>query len=287
MQLIAEAYDLLKTVGGMTNKEISKTFETWNKGPLASFLVELTAQVLKIPDDRTNEGFLVDKILDKTGMKGTGKWTVQDALELGVAVPTISAAFDGRLLSGLKEQRERASETLGGISAADTTGGSPIAKEDLVEMVEKALLASKIVAYAQGMSILSTASERREWSLDLSKIARIWKGGCIIRAELLNDIQEAYKTDPTLPNLLLDPTLAKVVSDSAGSWRAVVAAATARGVAIPAISASLGYYDAYRRADSPANLVQAQRDAFGAHGYERKDMEGSFTSDWLKETEIK
>eukprot|EP00466_Bigelowiella_natans_P007929 jgi/Bigna1/92888/estExt_fgenesh1_pm.C_920001 len=286
MQLIAEAYDLLKNVGGLSNGEIATVFDTWQKGPLSSFLVELTANVLLKEDDEAagGGGQLVDKILDKTGMKGTGKWTVIDALELGVPVPTIASAFDSRLISGLKDQRVKTAGVLKRPNSAASTMGDGISKADLVDMIEQALLASKIVAYAQGMSILTKASAERNWDLDLAEIARIWKGGCIIRASLLDQIQAAFTRDNNLANLLLDPELATMVLGADSAWRKVVAMASERGIGIPAMSASLGYYDSMRRERLPANLVQAQRDAFGAHGYERVDMPGTFNSDWTTTT---
>ncbi|GAB5353218.1 hypothetical protein AAMO2058_000018600 [Amorphochlora amoebiformis] len=276
MQLIAEAYDILRTVGGMSNEEISEVFTELNEGPLESFLIELTAKLLKKKDDQTGNGELVDMVSDKTGMKGTGKWTVLDALELGVPVPTIAAALDGRLISGLQDLRLKAGDILKG----PTKNSPKFDKKALISSIQQALLASKIVAYAQGMSILSTASNLRGWELNLGEISRIWKGGCIIRAALLDDIRAAYARNPSLENLMMDPKLAQVLTHADEAWRTVVSAAVENGIAAPAISASLGYYDSFRRKKSSANLVQAQRDAFGAHTYERIDMPGSFTSNW-------
>jgi 6-phosphogluconate dehydrogenase len=277
MQLIAEAYDVLKSVGKLTNSELQQVFAEWNKGELLSFLVEITADIFGIKDDQ-GEGYLVDKVLDKTGMKGTGKWTVQQAAELSVAAPTIEASLDSRFLSGLKDERVAASKIFQG----DYTSDVPVDKAQLIEDVRKALYASKICSYAQGMNIIKAKSTEKGWGLNLGELARIWKGGCIIRASFLDRIKKAYDRNAELANLLIDPEFAQEIMDRQAAWRRVVCLAINNGVSTPGMSASLAYFDSYRRDRLPANLVQAQRDYFGAHTYERVDMPGSFHTEWYK-----
>jgi len=277
MQLIAEAYDVLKSVGKLTNSELQQVFAEWNKGELLSFLVEITADIFGIKDDQ-GEGYLVDKVLDKTGMKGTGKWTVQQAAELSVAAPTIEASLDSRFLSGLKDERVAASKIFQG----DYTSDEPVDKAQLIEDVRKALYASKICSYAQGMNIIKAKSTEKGWGLNLGELARIWKGGCIIRASFLDRIKKAYDRNAELANLLIDPEFAQEIMDRQAAWRRVVCLAINNGVSTPGMSASLAYFDSYRRDRLPANLVQAQRDYFGAHTYERVDMPGSFHTEWYK-----
>ncbi|KAK1308607.1 hypothetical protein QJS10_CPA09g00145 [Acorus calamus] len=280
MQLIAEAYDVLKTIGGLSNAELAETFNQWNSGELESFLVEITADIFKVKDELA-EGDLVDKILDKTGMKGTGKWTVQQAAELSIAAPTIAAALDSRYLSGLKEEREAASSVFESVGVSGPKLGS-VDKKRLVDDVRQALYASKICSYAQGMNLLRAKSNEKGWNLDLGELARIWKGGCIIRAAFLGRIKNAYDRDGALASLLVDNEFAKEMGSRQAAWRRVVGAAVASGIGCPAMSASLAYFDTYRRARLPANLVQAQRDLFGAHTYERVDRSGSFHTEWTK-----
>ena len=271
MQLIAEAYDVLRLAGGLNNDELAAVFSDWNGGELESFLIEITAQIFR---KRDGDGYLVDAILDKTGMKGTGSWTVQEAAAKAVPAVAISAALDGRFLSGLKDERVAAAKIL--------TGPTPTATADtgLIDDVRNALYASKICSYAQGMNLIRAASDEYGWDLNLGDIARIWKGGCIIRARFLDRIKQAYDTDPALKSLLVDPSFAADLIGRQASWRRVVGLAVANGIPVPGLSGSLAYFDSYRRERLPANLVQAQRDLFGAHTFERVDRPGSFHADW-------
>jgi 6-phosphogluconate dehydrogenase len=275
MQLIAEAYDILKNVGGLSNEELADTFDDWNKGELKSFLIEITAQIFAKKDPMTGH-HLVDMILDKSGQKGTGKWTVQQACEIAAPAPTIAGAVEARVVSALKDERQAAARLLKGV----TIPNGAIDRAKLVEDVRHALYASKICSYAQGMNILRTASHKYEWGLKLGRIARIWKGGCIIKAQFLDRIKSAFERDANLANLLVDKEFARELVERQPGWRRVVAKAAEAGVPIPTMSASLSYFDSYRRERLPANLVQAQRDFFGAHTYERVDRPGSFHSDW-------
>lgn len=281
MQLIAEAYDVLKSVGGLSNDELHQVFAEWNKGELLSFLVEITADIFTVKDEKTG-GYLVDKVLDKTGMKGTGKWTVQQAADLSVAAPTIEASLDSRFLSGLKEERVEASKVFktGGLN--DILNSHPVDKSKLVDDVRQALYASKICSYAQGMTLIQAKSTQKGWNLQLGELARIWKGGCIIRAIFLDRIKKAYDRNPNLANLLMDPEFAKEIIDRHTAWRRIISLAVNAGVSTPGMSASLAYFDSYRRERLPANLVQAQRDYFGAHTYERTDTDGAFHTEWFK-----
>ncbi|KAF3785585.1 6-phosphogluconate dehydrogenase decarboxylating 2 [Nymphaea thermarum] len=283
MQLIAEAYDVLKNVGGLSNAELAATFSDWNRGELESFLIEITADIFSVRDE-FGEGELVDKILDKTGMKGTGKWTVQQAAELSIAAPTIAASLDSRYLSGLKEEREEADRVFEEVGALGETLGRKrgIDKKALVDDVRQALYASKICSYAQGMNLLRAKSAEKGWNLNLGELARIWKGGCIIRAVFLDRIKKAYERNPRLANLMVDPEFAREMVQRQAAWRRVVGLAIEAGISTPGMSASLAYFDTYRRARLPANLVQAQRDLFGAHTYERVDRPGSFHTEWTK-----
>jgi 6-phosphogluconate dehydrogenase len=271
MQLIAEAYDVLRLAGGLSNDRLAEVFADWNAGELESFLIEITARIFR---KRDGDGYLVDAILDRTGMKGTGRWTVQEAAEKSVPAATIAAALDGRYLSGLKDERVRASRILTGPEA------SAAADPDLVDDVRNALYAAKICSYAQGMNLIRAASDEYGWNLKLGSIARIWKGGCIIRAAFLDRIKEAFDADPTLKSLLVDPGFAAELSARQASWRKIVVLAVSNGIPVPGLSGSLAYFDAYRRERLPANLLQAQRDLFGAHTFERVDREGSFHADW-------
>ncbi|VFQ66613.1 unnamed protein product [Cuscuta campestris] len=281
MQLIAEAYDVLKSVGKLSNAELHEVFSDWNKGELLSFLVEITADIFGIKDDKA-DGYLVDKVLDKTGMKGTGKWTVQQAAELSVAAPTIASSLDSRFLSGLKDERVEAAKTFRSGGIADVTADVIADKKQLVDDVRKALYASKICSYAQGMNLIRAKSAEKGWGLKLGELARIWKGGCIIRAVFLDRIKKAYDRNPDLRNLLVDEEFAREMIERQPAWRRVVCLAVSSGISIPGMSSSLAYFDTYRRERLPANLVQAQRDYFGAHTYERTDMPGSFHTEWFK-----
>ncbi|XP_009399426.3 6-phosphogluconate dehydrogenase, decarboxylating 1 isoform X1 [Musa acuminata AAA Group] len=281
MQLIAEAYDVLKSVGKLTNDELQHVFSEWNKGELLSFLIEITADIFGVKDDK-GDGHLVDKVLDKTGMKGTGKWTVQQAAELSVAAPTIAASLDSRFLSGLKEERVEAAKVFQSGGFSDVLESKPVDKAKLIDDVRQALYASKICSYAQGMNLIRAKSTEKGWDLKLGELARIWKGGCIIRAIFLDRIKKAYDRNAELSNLLVDPEFAKEILDRQSAWRRVVCLAINHGISTPGMSTSLAYFDTYRRERVSANLVQAQRDYFGAHTYERVDMPGSFHTEWFK-----
>jgi 6-phosphogluconate dehydrogenase len=270
MQLIAEAYAVLRAAG-LTPSDLAEVFGEWNEGELESFLIQITADIFRVRDAE-GEGFLVDHILDAAGQKGTGRWMSQDALELGVPIPTIDAAVWSRNISALKEERVDA----GGTRAAPALERTP----ELVEQVRQALYAAKICSYAQGMALLRTASQERDYGIDLSEMARIWKAGCIIRARLLGLIQSAFRNDPGLPNLMVEPSFGTQLAGAENAWRTVVTAAKAAGIPCPALGASLDYYDAYHSARLPANLIQAQRDYFGAHTYQRTDRGGVFHTRW-------
>ena len=276
MQLIAEAYDILRKVLKIDANELSKIFAEWNRGELESYLIELTSEVLTAADPETNRP-LVDVILDKAGQKGTGKWTAQVALDLAIPIPTIAAAIDARVLSSMKDERVKASKILG--SDGKRYEGD---KAPLIKSVRQALYASKICSYAQGMSLIAAGSKEWNWGINLKEMARIWKAGCIIRAKLLDDIMRAYERDPQNQNLLLEGEFTKRVLESEKGWRQAVRVAQEQGIPVPAMSASLAYFDAYRSANLPQNLTQAQRDFFGAHTYQRADSpEAGFVhSDW-------
>jgi len=275
MQLIAEAYDLLKNLGGLDNDALAQTFDRWNKSGLQSYLIEITAQIFKKKDD-DGKTFVVDKILDKTGNKGTGRWTAQEAAEQSVPCPTMTAALDARYLSALLDERVAASKILQGPSDVPAVQD----KAQLVKDIESALYASKVCSYAQGMNLIRQAGKVNNWNLNLGDIARIWKGGCIIRAVFLDRIRAAYDKNADLASLLIDPDFAKEINERQMALRRVVSLAVQSGINVPAFSASLSYFDAYRRARLPANLTQAQRDFFGAHTYKRLDKEGDFHTEW-------
>jgi len=266
MQLIAEAYDILQGALGLQAAELADIFAEWNRGELDSFLIEITAKIFKRMDEETGKP-LVDLVLDKAGQKGTGKWTSQDAFNIGAPIPTINSAVVGRILSSFKDERVAASGVLPAHAQPAYTGD----KARLIDAVRQALYASKISAYAQGMAMLRMASEEYGYELNLGEITAIWRGGCIIRARFLNRITEAFVRQPDLPNLLLDEELGQAVSERLPAWRHVVQTAVGLGIPAPAFSVSLAYYDAYRSGRLPANLIQAQRDFFGAHTYERVD----------------
>lgn len=284
MQLIAEAYDLLRRGLGIPAPEMSKIFQAWNEGPLHSYLIQITAEILAKVDSETGEP-IVDVILDEAQQKGTGKWTSQNALDIGAPTPTIDAAVESRILSSLKAQRVKASSVLKGPmpaqEGASYFGGS---SQRFIDSVESALYISKIASYAQGMGMLRIASDEYEYGLNLVNIAKIWRAGCIIRAQLLNDIMDAYRSSPNLLNLLMDDNFRDAAEKSQESWRRVIQAAVGMGIPVPAMSASLAYYDSFRSAVLPANLTQAQRDFFGAHTYRRVDREGIFHTEWTTAT---
>lgn len=274
MQLIAEAYDLLHHGAGVDYETLYEVFAEWNKGVLASYLIEITADIFTHVDDETKQP-LLDLILDKAGQKGTGKWTSQNTLDVGAAIPTLTAAVNGRLLSSLKEERLKAAKIFSGPDV--TYQGDPAA---LIEAVHAALYASKICAYAQGMTLLRAASDEYGYNLDLAKVVRIWRAGCIIRADFLDDIAHIFDQNPNLPNLLLAPEISRAIATRQKAWRHVVTTAVSVGISMPGTMASLGYFDSYRNGCSPANLIQAQRDYFGAHTFERVDKPGTFHHDW-------
>lgn len=277
MQLIAEAYDVLHRLGGLNAPALHEVFTAWNApgSELESYLIEITGKIFAKQDDLSLQP-LVEMIRDTASMKGTGIWTVQDALEQASPLPTIASAVDARVLSAGKQQRERASTLLSG--PEPRLEGSV---QTLVEDVRAALFASKVMSYAQGLALLQRASEAHRWTLNLGEIARIWKGGCIIRSYFLLDrIKRAWLQNPTLENMLLDPEFARLVVERQAAWRRVVAQAVLHGIPVPAMSASLAYFDQVRTARLPANLVQAQRDFFGAHTFERLDRPGIFHADW-------
>jgi 6-phosphogluconate dehydrogenase len=277
MQLIAEAYDVLGRGLGMKAPEIREVFGRWNQGPLQSFLIELTAQVLAVVDPETGRP-LVDMVEDKAGQKGTGKWAADVALDLIVPIPTISVAVDARVLSSMKAQRLGAAQRIRGVPAMAPPPASE--REALVAAVHDALLCGKICSYAQGMQLIRAGSDRYDWNISLEEMARIWKGGCIIRAKLLDAIMRAYRRAPELANLLLDEELENLIFGAQANWRRALALGEALGIPLPAFAASLAYFDSYRTARLPQNLTQAQRDAFGAHTYERVDRPGFVHTEW-------
>jgi 6-phosphogluconate dehydrogenase len=274
MQLIAEIYDLLHRGAGISNAELAEIFAGWNERELKSYLIEITAKILSRLDEETGQP-LVDLILDEAGQKGTGRWTSQNSLEIGALVPTIHAAVEMRLLSALKEERVIASKLLDTQEA--TFRGD---RDQLIRCAEKALYVSKITSYAQGFALLRSASDEYEFGFQYADIARIWRAGCIIRAALLDDIASAFEAEPELANLLLAPAFREMVLENQSAWREVVRTAIDLGIPMLAASASLAYFDAYRSERLPANLIQAQRDYFGAHTYRRIDKEGIFHTKW-------
>lgn len=287
MQLICEAYFLLKEAAGLSNEELYDVFSEWNKGELESYLIEITRDIFSVKDEK-GDGYLVDKILDVAGAKGTGKWMSQLALDLGVPSTLVTTAVYARCLSAAKEARVRASQALPAVDATDNPSlAAPVKslvadKKAFVEAVKQALYASKICSYAQGFVQLQEASKEYKWDLNYGDCALLWRGGCIIRAQFLDRIKEAFDAEPNLENLLLYPYFKEAIDNAQESWRAVVIAATQLGIPVPAFSTALSYYDSYRLARLPANLLQAQRDYFGAHTYQRTDMDGTFHTEWLQ-----
>jgi len=277
IQLICESYAILKDILEMDAAQLAEIFTEWNRGELESYLIEITSQIFRKIDSDTGKP-LVDMILDKAGQKGTGIWTLQAAVKQSVVISTINAAVESRVISARKEDRVAASKILPQPRVRKFRGN----RSRFVEMVRDALYASKIISYAQGMELLRAASKVYDWNLDLSDIATIWRGGCIIRARFLNRIVEAYQRDPALHNLLLDRYFTRAIRKAQRGWRVVVSTAIKHGVPVPAFSASLAYFDSYRSARLPANLLQAQRDFFGAHTYERIDKPGVFHTEWME-----
>ncbi|MGA2989859.1 MAG: NADP-dependent phosphogluconate dehydrogenase [Candidatus Korobacteraceae bacterium] len=280
MQLIAEAYDLLRRGVGCGIAELADIFEQWNRTSLKSYLIEITAEIFRVEDPETGKP-LVEMVLDKAGQKGTGKWTAQTALDLSVPVGTIAGAIEARVLSSMKEEREAASRLLTG-PGAKFRGD----RRQAAEAIRDALYASKVCSYAQGMNLIRAGSDAFHWNIDLREMARIWKAGCIIRAEFLNDIMRAYERDPRLVNLLLDSEFRGGLQRAQQNWRRTLQLAVEHGIPAPAMTASLAYYDSYRTARLPQNLTQAQRDYFGAHTYQRADHpeKGFVHTDWHKLT---
>ena len=264
MQLIAECFDVMQNVLSMTHEQMADTFAEWNKGVLESFLIEITSKILREPDPKGGLP-LVEKIVDKAGQKGTGQWTAEIALRHGVPVPTMRAAVEARGLSSMRDLRIEASKTLRGPSAAGPADAS------LVDALRDALYCSKICSYAQGLDLIATVDREKGWGIDLSEVARIWKGGCIIRARFLQRIQQAYGKGKKLANLLLDQELGGFLVERQSAWRRVVALGAERGIPMLAMAGSLSYFDSFRRARLPQNLTQAQRDFFGSHTFERTD----------------
>ena len=280
MQLICEAYHMLRDAVGLDNDQLYETFASWNAGELQSYLIEISRDIFSVADDN-GDGFLVDKILDVAGAKGTGKWMSQLALDLGVPSTLVTTAVYARSLSAIKEARVRASEVLSGPAAAPLAIDSDQQRDEWVEAIRQALYASKICSYAQGFVQLQAAAQEHGWPLNYGDCALLWRGGCIIRAQFLDRIKEAFDEQPDLENLLLHPYFKQVVEEAQASWRKVVILATELGIPVPAFSTALAYYDAYRSERLPANLLQAQRDYFGAHTFQRVDREGTFHADWL------
>jgi 6-phosphogluconate dehydrogenase len=288
MQLICEAYFLLKEAAKLSNDELYDVFADWNRGELQSYLIEISRDIFSVKDDLGAGGDLVDKIVDEAGAKGTGKWMSQLALDLGVPSTLVTTAVYARCLSAAREARMRASQNLKGPAPTDNASFSGAVqsliadRRGFVEAVRQALYASKICSYAQGFVQLQEASREHKWDLNYGDCALLWRGGCIIRAQFLDRIKEAFDQQPNLENLLLFPYFQNAILKAQASWRAVVMAATHLGIPAPAFTTALAYYDSYRLARLPANLLQAQRDYFGAHTYKRLDREGVFHSEWLQ-----
>ena len=266
MQLIAEAYDILRNALGLEAPELAEIFARWNEGELNSFLIEITAKIFKVKDPETGRP-LVDLILDSAEQKGTGKWTAEVALDVGIVIPTMQAAIDARLLSSRKAERVEASKQIQGPSNTRYEGD----KQEMIDAVRDALYASKICSYAQGMNLIRKGSDQYNWNVNLGELSRIWKGGCIIRAQFLDKIKQAYQRRSDLPNLLLDEDFKAWVTEAQPRWRQAVTVAQSLGIPVAAMSASLAYFDSYRTANLPLNLTQAQRDFFGSHTYKRTD----------------
>ncbi len=275
MQLISEAYFIMKHALGLTAQELHEIFSEWNKGELDSYLIEITADIFTKMDDDTGNP-LVDQILDVAAQKGTGKWTSQNALDLGVSLPIVTESVFARFISSIKEERVAASKILKG-PASKKYEGDP---KELIEAIRKALYMSKICSYAQGFAQMRAASEEYGWNIPYGDVAMIFRGGCIIRAQFLQKIKEAFDQNSDLPNLLVDPYFQEIVGDYQSSLREVLGLAIQKGIPTPAFSSALAYYDSYRTETLPANLIQAQRDYFGAHTYERIDKEGTFHTEW-------
>ncbi len=279
MQMISEAYWLMDQLLGMPPREMSEVFAAWNEGELSSYLIGITSEILARTDPDTGKP-MVDVILDTAAQKGTGKWTSQVALDLGVPAQTVADAVFARMLSAVKDERVAAAKVL--IGPTPRFDGDAGARSEFLEKIRRALFASKICSYAQGFQLLRAADREYGWKLQFGTIASLWRAGCIIRAQFLGRIKEAYDREPALANLLLDPYFAGIVNSYGDAWRDVVATAAQNGIAVPAFMSALSYYDSYRSARLPANLLQAQRDYFGAHTYQRVDREGTFHTHWTE-----
>jgi len=275
MQLIAEVYDLLARGLGLSGQELHEIFADWNSGELKSYLIDITAKIFLKRDAETGRP-LLDLILDEAQQKGTGKWASQNALDVGAPIPTINAAVESRILSSLKEQRVAASKLIHGPALEYKAN-----RQELIEAARQALYASKVTSYAQGLGLLKIASDEFNYDLKMGEIAKIWRAGCIIRADLLGDIMSAYQRNPLLNNLILDESFRAAVENRQTAWRFVVQTAVGMGIPVLALGASLSYFDAYRSERLPANLTQAQRDYFGAHTYRRTDRAGTFHTEWM------
>ena len=277
MQLICEAYYIMANALGLTSAELHEVFKEWNAGDLDSYLIEITRDIFAKIDPDTGKPY-VEHILDKAGQKGTGKWTSQSALDLGVPAPTIAEAVFARCISGVKDERVAASKILKGPRSQKWKG---ISRKRAIEAIRQALYASKVCSYAQGFALMREAGNEYGWKLNFPEISMIWRGGCIIRARFLHKIKDAFDKNPDLPNLMLDPYFQNIVEGSQKAWRLVVSTACNLGIPVPAFSSALAYFDSYRRARLSANLIQAQRDYFGAHTYLRTDKPGVFHTEWL------
>jgi len=277
MQLIGEAYSLMSNLLHMKAPEIGKVFEQWNSGDLDSYLIQITADILQQPDPTHKDSYLVDYILDTAGQKGTGKWTSTNALDMGVPANSIAEAVFARCMSALKDERVEASKHLKGPSPSYAGN-----RDELITAIRDALYCSKICAYAQGFQLMREAQNEYKWTLNFAEIASIWRGGCIIRARFLQKITDAYTRNTNLVNLMLDPYFNEQIQQGQNNWRKIVGLSAANGISAPAFMSALAYYDGYRSARLPANLLQAQRDYFGAHTYERLDKPGWFHTEWMK-----
>ncbi len=277
MQLICEAYYIMANALGMSADEMAEVFTRWNKGDLDSYLIEITSHIMARKDEETGKP-MIEVILDQAGQKGTGKWTSQSALDLGIPAPTIAEAVFARCISAIKDERVAASKELKGPRRKNWKTDPKKA----VNAIRKALYASKVCSYAQGFALMAEAKEEYGWDLDFGEISMIWRGGCIIRAHFLQRIKDAFDENPDLPNLLLAPYFKDIIHKSQNAWRQVVTTATELGIPVPAFSSALAYYDSYRRERLSANLIQAQRDYFGAHTYQRVDKEGTFHTEWIQ-----
>jgi 6-phosphogluconate dehydrogenase len=283
MQLICEAYLMLKEGGGLSNDELYSVFDEWNRGELQSYLIEISRDIFSVKDDQGGDGYLVDQILDVAGAKGTGKWMSQLALDLGTPSTMVTEAVFARALSALKPERVNASKVLKGPTPA-TSGVNIHDRKGFIDAVRQALYASKICSYAQGFVQLRAAAKEHDWPLKYGDVALLWRGGCIIRAAFLERIKEAFDEKPDLENLLLHPYFASALEKAQAAWRQVVITATLMGLPVTEFTNALAYYDSYRRERLPANLLQAQRDYFGAHTYQRVDkpLDKKFHSEWLQ-----